>query len=105
MFERICVYRGLHDERLLLESNISAGVGLSASRVAFQFVVAAAAAIVAKNRDMQLDLALGSSQQTKRQRQQQPQLTSPPTLRLIVKQKRTARKVIAKRSASSFENN
>jgi len=37
------------------------------------------ATIVAKNRDMQLDLALGRSQQTKRQ--QQPQLTSPPTLR------------------------
>jgi len=48
------------------------------------------ATIVAKNRDMQLDLALGRSQQTKRQ--QQPHLTSPPTLRLIAKQKRTAPK-------------
>lgn len=37
----ICVHRGLLNERLLLESNISAGVELSASRVAFQFVVAA----------------------------------------------------------------
>jgi len=34
-------------EHLLVESNISAGVELSASRVAFQFVVAIVAAAVA----------------------------------------------------------